>query len=158
MEPIHNHIWGPALWTILHHATERIGIYGYKSRIRIPGDEPRIWVGLLKSLQYSLPCPLCKKHFNEYLSSNPIVFFTKENIRQWLFQLHSHINNRNDSPNTITLEELPDIYNSPFNFNKSYAIFVKQLVISLQKGISIRNDIAKTIRFLQELQRYYDFS
>jgi hypothetical protein len=159
MEQISNGIWGPALWAILHYSTERIGMYnGVSSRYdRLPSEEPRIWIGLLKSLQYSLPCPSCKKHYTDYYSSHPLVFFTKDSVRKWLFDLHSHINIRQDKLNVFELEYLSDIYSNPFQFTQYYAVFVKQLSISIKKNISIRDDVLRTIRFLEEMKRFYDF-
>ncbi len=149
-----NYIWGPALWTILHSATEKIGSINLK---RLPQEETRIWLGLLSSLRYSLPCPLCKKHYTQYFSTVPITVITKENIREWLFNLHSQVNTRTNKNNNITIDELPLIYSKPFCFTHHFNILSEQMLLSLKSNWSKREDVQRTIRFLQELKRLYDF-
>ena len=154
MESPQNQIWGPALWMILHSATERIGLL---SLTRLPQEESRIWLGLLSSLRYSLPCPLCKKHFSSYFSSASLPAFSKETIRRWLFDLHEKVNLYTNKPYTITIEQLPEIYGPPFNFTHHYMILLKHMGYAIRKGICNREDVHRTSRFLEELKRFYDF-
>lgn len=152
MDSPQNHIWGPELWTILHSSAER---FGQPSK-RLPDDEKRIWFGLLRSLQFSLPCPLCKKHYISYFHTNQILL-TREGVRSWLFNLHNQVNQRNNKPNEMTLEKLTEQYGKPFRFSQHYRIVVKQMMMALRLGWSTREDIQRTIRFFEELMRYYDF-
>lgn len=155
MDSPQNHIWGPALWMILHSSAEKIGT---KPLPHLPQEESRIWIGLLNSLRYSLPCPHCKKHFTEYLSSHPIHSFTKDIIRTWLFDLHSQINQRTDKNYPISILYLPELYNNVSHFMKYMNIVMVQMKKSIQMGWSTRNDIQRTLRFLEELRRFYDLS
>jgi len=152
MDSPQNHIWGPELWFLLHSSAER---FGRPLSKRLPNDEQRIWSGLLRSLQYTLPCPLCKKHYTEYLKKYPIVF-TQEGVRLWLYRLHSEVNQRNNKPN-LTMDELSEIYGKPFQFTKHYPTVFKQMMMALRLGWSTREDIQRTARFFEELMRYYDF-
>jgi hypothetical protein len=155
MDTPQNHIWGPALWMILHSAAERIGS---KHLHRLPQEESRIWIGLLGSLRYSLPCPHCKKHYTTYFSSVPIMApLTKESLRRWLYELHYQVNQRTEKENHITLEQISEIYGNPFNFTQHYTIVAKQMTQSLRMGWSSRTDLQRTLRFLEELKRFYDF-
>ena len=154
MDSPQNHIWGPNLWMILHSSAERIGIPKHG---RLPQEENRLWTGLLNSLQYSLPCPVCKKHFSAYITSNPITSVTREFIRNWLFSLHSEVNARTGKQNTVSIEKIPEIYSQPFNFSAHFNVFNQEMGKSLRLGWSSRNDILRTIRFFEELKRYYDF-
>lgn len=154
MDSPQNHIWGPQLWMILHYSAERIGT---KSLNRLPQEETRLWINLLGSLRYSLPCPLCKKHYTEYLSSTPIIDINQAFIREWLYNLHNQVNSRIDKPNTIAIEQIPEIYSKPFNFTHHYNIVVEQMNRALRLGWSKREDMQKTIRNLQELKGFYDF-
>jgi Erv1 / Alr family len=151
MDSPQNHIWGPALWFLLHSSVER---YGYS--VSLPDEEKRIWNGLLRSLQYSLPCPLCKKHYTAYLASHPLVF-TKEELRSWLYQLHCEVNQRTDKQTTVTIEKMEEIYGIPFQFTRYYPIIVKQMMMALRMGWSTREDVQRSIRFFEEIKRYYDF-
>lgn len=152
MDAPNSTIWGPALWNILHHSVERIGLPLNK----LPNEESRIWLNLLNSLRFSLPCPQCKKHYTAYLLSHPIVSFKKDTIRQWLYNIHSNVNTILNKSNDITLEQL-EIYRQPFEFTKYYNIIITHMKQSLQIGWSILIDVQRTIRCFEELKRYYDF-
>lgn len=154
MDSPQNHIWGPALWKILHSTAEWIGT---KKLHRLPQEEMRIWIGLLNSLRYSLPCPHCKKHYTSYLSSKPIVSFDKDTIRLWLFDLHQEVNQRNQKNTDITYESLSNHYGESFHYTYYLKIVMAQMMKSLQVGWSTRNDIQRSIRFFEELKRFYDF-
>ncbi len=153
MDAPQNHIWGPHLWMILHSAAERIGM----THIKLPQEELRIWTGLLSSLRHSLPCPVCKKHFTTYLSSNPIITFNREFIRNWLYNLHYQVNDRTEKSTTITIEQIPEIYSKPFNFSAHFRTVIEQMNKALRLGWSSRSDIQKTVRLSEELKRFYDF-
>ena len=153
MDAPQNHIWGPELWMILHSAAERIGT----SHIKLPQEELRIWAGLLSSLRHSLPCPICKKHFTTYFLSTPVKMFNQEFIRIWLYDLHRQVNDRTEKENTITIEQVPEIYSKPFNFSVHLRSVTNQMNQALRLGWSSRDDIQKSVRFFEELKRFYDF-
>jgi hypothetical protein len=153
MDSPQNHIWGPQLWFLLHSSAER---FGHPLSKRLPDDEKRIWSGLLRSLQYTLPCPLCKKHYTSYVAKHPIVL-SKEGIRLWLYRLHSEVNQRNNKPTALSVEQIEEMYAKPFQFSLHYPTVVKQMTMALRLGWSTREDIQRTLRFFEELMRYYDF-
>lgn len=146
MELPKNNIWGPHLWMILHSASEQIGSKKY-----LPSEETRIWTGLLSSLRYSIPCPQCKKHYSEYYTSNPIT-----DIRIWLYNLHSDINNRINKEN-ISIDQLSELYNKLFDFSYHASFIITQMKYAVRIGWSTHNDINRTLRFLHEIKCFYDF-
>ena len=154
MDSPQNHIWGPQLWIILHSSAERIGLPQHN---RLPQEETRIWTNLLASLRYSLPCPVCKKHFTAYYTGNPITVVNRELIRNWLYNLHSQINDRTQKPNTIPIEKIPEIYSNPFNFSLHFSIIMEQMNKALRLGWATRNDVQRSARIFEELKRFYDF-
>ena len=154
MDLLQNHIWGPALWRILHFSVERLGT---KSLHRLPHEERRLWSNLLNNLRFSLPCPQCKQHYQQFLSSHPISSFTKKDIRLWLYELHQSVNKRNQKPDTISADELEGIYSIPFCFSEQMKSIVPQFRIGLQRGWTSRDDLIKTLRDLEEIRRFYDF-
>ena len=154
MDSPQNHIWGPNLWLILHSSAERIGS---KQLQKLPQEESRIWINILSSLRFSLPCPLCKKHYTAYFSSHPITSVSREFIRNWLFNLHNQINTQNSKQNNISLESIPEIYGKPFHFSSNVSVVSEQMTKGLRIGISSHNDVQKTLRAFQELKRFYDF-
>ena len=154
MEAPQNHIWGPALWMILHSAAERIGTQPLK---RLPQEEIRIWTNLLSSLRYSLPCPLCKKHYTDYFNSHPIYSGTKEEIRNWLYQLHSHVNQQTRKQSNLSLEETIERYGQPFQYTLYYPVVEKQMIQGVRFGRCAHMDLQRTIRCLEEMKRLYEF-
>ena len=154
MEAPQNHIWGPELWKILHCSAERVGSQSLK---RLPQEESRIWAGLLSSLRYTLPCPLCKKHYTLFSSSHPLATIHRDTVRKWLFDLHQNANQHTDKQVAITLEELPSIYGKPFHFSKHLSTVQQHMSYALRLGWITRADLVRTLRFFEELKRFYDF-
>jgi len=154
MEAPQTAVWGPALWNLLHFSAERIGS---KRLNRLPQEEIRIWTGLLSSLKFSLPCPQCKKHYTRYFGLNHLDNFSIQSVRQWLYMLHIQVNERTQKVNELTIEDIVDIYSKPFQFTKYYTIVAKQMTASLRFGISSRDDVQKTLRYMEEMMRFYDF-
>jgi len=149
---INNSIWGPALWTILHTACEQIGAHHMK---KLPQEESRIWLGLLQSLRYSLPCPQCKKHYTTFFSDKPIAVITRESVRRWLFHLHNQVNQRLEKPSfpETSLAQ----YQTLFNFSHQYEIIQGQMIAAVRQGWSSHEDVQRTLRFLMEMKCFYDF-
>jgi hypothetical protein len=139
---------------ILHSSAERIG---NSQHHRLPHEETRLWSGLLNSLQYTLPCPVCKKHYAAYLISNPIVSTNKEFIRNWLYKLHRDVNSRTGKPDIVPLDKIPEIYSQPFHFSAHFSIVNEQMLKAMRLGWMSRLDSMRTLRFLQEIKQYYDF-
>ena len=154
MDSPQNHIWGPALWTILHSSAERIGLPQHK---KLPQEESRIWLTLLASLRFSLPCPQCKKHYADYYAAHPLMVFNRESIRAWLYNLHAQVNQRTEKPNTITIEEIPVIYSKPFHFSKHLGIVSQEMNKAFRVRWCSRDDIQRSMRLFEELKRFYDF-
>ena len=151
MESPQNSIWGPELWMILHSSAERIGT----KATRLPKEESRIWVGLLRSLQYSLPCPLCKKHYTAYSISSPLSSITRESVRSWLETLHHQVNQRTEKQEFT--ESIYEKYKQPFHFSKHYSIVAKHMSHAVRLGWCSREDVQRTARFFEEMKRFYDF-
>ena len=152
MEPPQNHIWGPALWMILHYSAERIGT---RLLQRLPQEETRIWTNLLSSLRYSLPCPLCKKHYTDYFNSHPIQ--SKDEIRNWLYHLHLHVNQQTGKPSNLSLEQVIERYSQPFQYTLYYPVVEKQMIQGVRFGRCARVDLQRTVRCLEEMKRFYEF-
>ncbi len=146
-------LWGPHLWMILHSAAERFGSLSLK---RLPQEEQRIWGGLLASLRYSLPCPRCKLHYTEYGKSHPLII-KKHELRTWLYELHNDVNRRLERPCDVALDGVEERYQVPFHFSKHCAVVQEQMARAIRRGICTREDVQRTLRFLEELKRFYDF-
>lgn len=155
-----NNEWGPALWTILHTLSLRIGSVtsnaNWQSANHVINEEKRLWYGLLNCLKYSLPCPLCKKHYIMYFNLHSITStnINLSYIMEWIFNLHNAVNIRNNTP-TITIDKLCIIYSDSSNLRNLYNI----LHIHLKRAITLqwilRDDCTKLLRFITELLIFY---
>jgi hypothetical protein len=154
MESPQTHLWGPALWMVLHSSAERIGSSPVKL---LQQEEHRLWSGLLSSLRYSLPCPQCKKHYQDYISNHPIPVTSLSTIRSWLYHLHQEVNQRTNKTFDTTIDNLSEIYHKPFHFSRHTTIVIHHMKLAVFHNWCTRNDIQRTIRFLEEMKRFYDF-
>ena len=80
-------VWGPIFWTTMHIAT-----IGYPS---FPTDEEqKAAINFFESLQYMIPCPICKEHYKANLKNFPVntVVDDKQKLIRWLFNMHNTIN------------------------------------------------------------------
>ncbi len=163
MDAPQNNEWGPEMWKILHGLSEKIGNYPQVSHRYITNaesnEEKRLWTILLTSLRLSLPCPLCRKHYTEYINhQSPNRFLhldniPKEEIRKWLFNLHNSINEKNQKP-FIPIENITELYRN-INFSYSLHIVVEHMRRGLTKQWVTRDDIGRTIRVLKEMFAFY---
>lgn len=84
-----NAVWGPKVWHILH----RLSFYSNRK------DVCAAWKVLLRVLNETIPCALCRNHMREYMITQPLVFKNKEDsntirsdIVDWLYHFHNHVN------------------------------------------------------------------
>lgn len=143
--------WGPALWSILHHCTERIGMIPAKSV-----EESELWTVFLRQLQYNIPCIRCRPHYIAYYQKTGPPVITKESVRHWLYELHSDVNKRLGKPN-IEYHMLEEMYSKSFDFKKMMAIIKTQLQYNIRLKLLSPIDMEKFIKELDHFRRYYQF-
>jgi hypothetical protein len=95
-----NEEWGPLVWLILHTFAEKAG---RQTNMLTLGDEQRAWPLFVKTLPPVIPCPYCREHLQEYLTTNPFVlpgdyYAWKEYIPLYFYTLHESVNRRLGKP------------------------------------------------------------
>ena len=99
MDPM---IWGPSSWKFLHFVT-----FGFPTN---PTENQRAQYSLfLDHLQYVLPCPTCRAHYQEFVANTPPDCTSKQSLVVWLWSLHNTVNTKNYKP-TITYPDFIDHY------------------------------------------------
>jgi len=81
-------VWGPIFWTTMHIVT--IGYPSFPTE-----EEQKAVVNFFESLQFMIPCPICKEHYKENLKTSPLtseVVGDKQKLIRWLFDMHNTIN------------------------------------------------------------------
>ena len=103
MEP---NIWGPAGWTFLHSVT-----FKYPEN---PSDlEKQKYYNFFNSLKNVLPCPTCQEHYENNFEKIPIRLENREELIEWLIDLHNEVNRMNGK-RVYTYDEVYDIYNDMY--------------------------------------------
>jgi hypothetical protein len=117
-------IWGPPLWRVLHTCAERLGKQKF---VLLAEDEKRVWLELLRELEFVMPCAVCKKHYKERCKKHACPFpidslkrYSGEAFqvaaRKWLWELHESVTlskqrDLSGAPiQSVLLSDLPDIY------------------------------------------------
>lgn len=87
-------IWGKHGWKFLHYVAK-----GYPTN---PSDNDKQTYKLfLESIQKILPCDKCKKHYKQHLENfplNDIILSSKENLENWIINIHNQVNMANHKP------------------------------------------------------------
>ena len=79
--------WGNNGWKFLHACT-----FGYSEA---PSEEERQGcVRFFNNLKYMLPCPKCRNHYENKLTTHPIeeACYSREALTKWLVEMHNLVN------------------------------------------------------------------
>jgi hypothetical protein len=105
--------WGPLFWRLLHGLAE---LAGRQKDAVLRGDEVRLWIPLLLTLKETIPCDICRGHYELWLEENSpgvLADLRYEEaapwIRNYLWSLHNRINEGNDKA-ALHFEELSVLY------------------------------------------------
>jgi len=58
-------------------------------------EEKKGVINFFESLQYMIPCPICKEHYKENFKNSPLtdeIVEDKQKLIRWLFNMHNLIN------------------------------------------------------------------
>jgi hypothetical protein len=78
-------VWGPIFWNTIHIITIAYPVN--------PDDETQQAAkNFFYSLQYLLPCPICKEHYKKHLQETPPNVSSQKEIINYAFNLHNKVN------------------------------------------------------------------
>ena len=148
--------WGPALWSILHSLAERTGFRPTEVKEQ---EEKRLWRSLLMVLRSSIPCPRCQRHYNEYLNKNPYhVFFAKKGnewgslLREYLWTFHNAVRQSKGQAIDFPADRLETYRGVGRGKLLEWKhIFGENMRRALPFHMLIRDDMMRTLRFIEEL-------
>ena len=82
-------IWGPIFWSTLH-----IVSLAYSDQPTYA--EKRAAKQFYQSMALLLPCPMCRKHFDEILQRMPVESWldNRESLIEWVWKAHNLVNAR----------------------------------------------------------------
>lgn len=84
-------IWGPFFWNTIHIIT-----LAYPKN---PDEQTQQAAkNFFYSLQYLLPCDICKEHYKKHLEEDPPVVSSQKEIIMYAFNLHNKVNKDLNKP------------------------------------------------------------
>lgn len=98
-------VWGRPTWFVLH----TFSLYSPP----LTEERKRAWKAFASSLQFVLPCPICRKHVRENMLALNIDQFmdSPKKLFQWTWRLHNTVNLSKDiKTRALSLEEAEELY------------------------------------------------
>jgi hypothetical protein len=157
--------WGPALWGLLHMLAEKSGRgpvvvrhVGRGPPQLCHAEERRVWANLFVALRTSLPCPVCKQHYLEYIRTNPPDTFLRlpgpewaDALRNWLWTFHNAVRTRKEQVADVGREALPTLYAPD---PTRYTAWKHTVQEHMRRGMFLRwlarEDLLRTIQALEQ--------
>ena len=102
-------VWGPSFWFVLHTIS-----------INYPENptyvEKRNHHDFFKSMQFVLPCNICRTHYSQFFKKYPVEPFleNKESLVKWVIMIHNQVNKKQNKP-TLDYEEVIKKYQYIYN-------------------------------------------
>lgn len=157
--------WGPPMWRFIHSMAEKVGrVVDVRVQAQRNSEEKRLWLVLIQLLQKSMPCPLCRQHFREYVMRNGFgnIFNSvgeerRKGVRTWLWLLHKQVRERKaqGAAGEVTLDQIPVMYASYTVAQKSedMNIITEHLRRGMFQRWLTRDDMYGLLRIMEELWR-----
>lgn len=121
-------VWGRHVWKALHYIS-----LGYPDKPT--KEEKEHYKNFFTLLKYTLPCNLCRIHYNDNLLEYPLtddVLKNKNNLVKWVIDLHNIVNKKKGYP-VLTYEQALENINSydTIHTNNLYFYLLIILIIIL---------------------------
>jgi len=97
-------VWGPFFWHTIH-----IAALGYSKEPTY--TDKRAAKEFYESLQFMLPCGVCREHYAKHLKANPISPFLdkRQDLFRWTVTVHNEVNKSLNKP-VLTEQEVLAYY------------------------------------------------
>jgi hypothetical protein len=92
-------VWGPIMWWTMHIVT-----LGYPDQ---PTEQDKkAAIDFFKSLEYMIPCPICKEHYKVNIAKFPVEAATgsRTDLILWVVKIHNMVNEELGKPQ-VSVEE-----------------------------------------------------
>jgi hypothetical protein len=84
-------VWGPIFWRTMH-----IVSLGYPPN---PTEQEKdAAIKFFESLQYVIPCPICREHYQHFYAAEPPHIGSRDELIAWVFDLHNKVNEQLGKP------------------------------------------------------------
>ena len=114
-------VWGPPAWKFLHTIT-----LNYPEYPTIKDKEN--YKDFFYLLSEVIPCDRCKKHYKENITELPIRLESREELTEWLFDIHNKVNVSNGKP-LYKYEDFINKYSYMYDRQKKYVYLIILTII-----------------------------
>ena len=86
-------VWGSSGWTFMHYIT-----FAYPAYPTVADKQH--YRQFFESIPHILPCPKCRKHFEENLKKHPLMpaLKSRNTLIAWLVTMHNEVNKAKGKP------------------------------------------------------------
>ena len=106
---MNKNIWGPSGWLFMHSIS-----FQYPEN---PNEEDKNnYRVFFESLKNTIPCPKCREHYSENFKQNPIQLNSRDELIQWVIDIHNEVNEKN-SKKIYSRQEVEKLYLSKYNYS-----------------------------------------
>jgi hypothetical protein len=84
---MNQNLWGPKYWFTLHTIT-------FEYPIKPTAHDKQVYYNFITSLQYIIPCSICKVNFKKNLKSHPLEnnIHSRKELVHWMIDVHNKVN------------------------------------------------------------------
>lgn len=106
---MNQNLWGPKYWFTLHTLS-------FEYPMNPTFKEKKIYFNIFNSLQYILPCSVCKRNFKKNLGELPLEnhIHSRKDLVYWLIDIHNKVNTETGK-RIYTYDEVINIYEKLMN-------------------------------------------
>ena len=97
--------WGPIFWHTIH-----ITALGYPTAPTY--TDKKAAKEFYESLMHLIPCPMCRQHYREHLTKNPITpsLDTRDDLLAWTINIHNEVNKMLGKSGEYTVKDVIAFY------------------------------------------------
>lgn len=145
-------IWGPSLWFLLHALS-------FKSMSMKMINLNFYWNKIFMNLRHCIPCPLCKSHYNDYITLHykELYNILKNNnwnqLQEWIWTFHNNVRQRKGQTVDFTYDSLLSTFSnvSQDDLMTHYRIVEDQFRKGMHLHIYTRDQLNSFIHILFDL-------
>ena len=139
-------IWGPKMWFSLHSIT-------FTYPFRPDSEQKERFKNFFKSLEYILPCKICRVHYSKNIRKHPIENNLKDrkSLVYWLIDIHNMVNQVNNK-RKYSYDEVMKIYEDIYN--KEIVLNGKDNIELLNREINEKKNIDKKFKNKKKIKLF----
>ncbi len=117
-------MWGRQAWHFIHMVALSYPENPTK-------EDKKNYLKFFKSLEKTLPCPICSEHFRENMEKMPINLDNREGLFRWTVDVHNEVNKKNKKTIISYDKAIEEINKNAFpKIKEDEKVYQKALLLS----------------------------